>query len=100
DPDSLEALISRAVPTQSPPDDISADDTCVIIYTSGTTGFPKGVMHSQRNLVTAGEANVARLHLQPDDRIMIVLPFFHMNALFYSVGGVLASGAGMIIVPR
>ena len=77
-----------------------ADDTCVIIYTSGTTGFPKGVMHSQRNLVTAGEANVNRVHLQPDDRAMIVLPFFHMNALFYSVGGVLAAGASMIIEPR
>lgn len=77
-----------------------ATDTCVIIYTSGTTGYPKGVMHSQRNLLLAGEANVARLHIQPDDRVMIILPFFHVNALFYSVGGVLAAGASMIIEPR
>ena len=31
-----------------------------------------------------------RVHLQPDDRCMVVLPLFHMNALFYSVAGALA----------
>jgi crotonobetaine/carnitine-CoA ligase len=31
---------------------------------------------------------------------MIVLPLFHINALFYSVAGTLAAGAGMAIVPR
>lgn len=77
-----------------------ASDTCVIIYTSGTTGFPKGVMHSQSNLLMAGEANVARLHLQPEDRVMIILPLFHVNALFYSLGGALAAGAGIILEPR
>src|SRR5262249_51123610 len=60
---------------------VSADDTCLIIYTSGTTGFPKGAMHSQRNFVTCGEAFVQRVRLQDDDRVMIVLPLFHINAL-------------------
>jgi crotonobetaine/carnitine-CoA ligase len=50
--------------------------------------------------VTAGEAFVQRVHLQPDDRCMIVLPLFHMNALFYSVAGPLAAGGSMAIVPR
>lgn len=81
-------------------DPVVQSDTCIIIYTSGTTGFPKGVMHSHYNLVTAGEANVSRLHLQPDDRVMIILPFFHVNAMFYSLGGTLASGASMILVPK
>lgn len=85
--------------TQQPPQG-RAQDTCIIIYTSGTTGFPKGVMHSQFNLVTAGEANVERLHLQPDDRVLIILPFFHVNAVFYSLSGVLASGACLILIPR
>lgn len=79
---------------------VQSTDTCIIIYTSGTTGFPKGVMHSHFNLITAGEANVSRLHLQPQDRVMIILPFFHVNAMFYSLGGTLASGACMILVPR
>lgn len=77
-----------------------ADDTCLIVYTSGTTGFPKGAMHSQRSFVTGGEAYVQRIHVQPEERLMIVLPLFHINALFYSVAGTLAGGACMIIVPR
>ncbi len=96
---SVEQAIDNA-PDLPLSDEGRATDTCVIIYTSGTTGYPKGVMHSQRNLLLAGEANVARLHMQPDDRVMIILPFFHVNALFYSMGGVLAAGASMIIEPR
>ncbi len=92
-------LIDAARPVALP-DDISGDDTCVIVYTSGTTGHPKGVMHSQRSFVTAGEAFVQRVHLQPDDRVMIVLPLFHMNALFYSVAGALAAGGSMAVVPK
>ena len=76
------------------------DDTCLIIYTSGTTGFPKGVMHSQRSFLLGGEAFVERMYLQANDRLMIVLPFFHMNALFYSVAGGLAAGGSIAIMPR
>lgn len=77
-----------------------ADDPVLIIYTSGTTGFPKGAMHSQRNFVTSGESNIARLWLQPDDRLMTVLPMFHVNALFYSTAGALSAGCAMILMPR
>ncbi|MDB5896087.1 MAG: long-chain fatty acid--CoA ligase, partial [Rhodoferax sp.] len=76
------------------------DATCVFIYTSGTTGFPKGVMHSQRSLVTAGEGFVARMFLQADDRLLCVLPLFHVNAIFYSLGGALAAGATLILEPK
>ena len=97
--DSLSGVIEQScAPQQSPQG--QPNDTCIIIYTSGTTGFPKGVMHSQFNLVTAGEANVERLHLQPEDRVLIILPFFHVNAVFYSLSGVLASGSCMILTPR
>ncbi len=95
----IRRLIDAARP-MALPDDVSGDDTCVIVYTSGTTGLPKGVMHSQRSFVTAGEAFVQRVHLQPDDRVMIVLPLFHMNALFYSVAGALAAGGSMAVVPK
>jgi crotonobetaine/carnitine-CoA ligase len=77
-----------------------ADDTCLIIYTSGTTGFPKGAMHSQRNFITAGEANISRLWLQPEDRMMVILPMFHVNALFYSLAGAVAAGATLVLMQR
>ena len=96
---SLQSLLADARVAE-PPTVGAPDDTCVIVYTSGTTGHPKGVMHSQRSFVAAGEAFVQRVHLQESDRVMIVLPLFHMNALFYSIAGALAVGGSAIIVPR
>jgi carnitine-CoA ligase len=82
------------------PDAGTPDSICVFIYTSGTTGFPKGVMHSQRNVLLAGEGFVERMHLQPADRLLCILPMFHINALFYSLAGTLAAGATIILVPK
>ena len=88
------------LPEASAPARGNADDTCVLIYTSGTTGFPKGVMHSQRTVLLAGEGFVERMHLQPSDRLLCILPMFHINALFYSFAGALAAGATLILEPK
>jgi len=91
-------LLEGAADAPAPVGD--ADTTCIIIYTSGTTGFPKGAMHSQRSLVSAGEAFVERMHLQPSDRLLAILPLFHINAMFYSVVGAFAAGATLLIERR
>ena len=96
---SLRQAADRAT-FRSLPCEGDADATLLIVYTSGTTGFPKGAMHSQRSFLLGGEAFVQRVYLQPDDRVMIVLPLFHMNALFYSVAGTLAAGCSVVVVPR
>jgi crotonobetaine/carnitine-CoA ligase len=57
-------------------------------------------MHSQRNVVLAGEGFVERMYLQPSDRLLCILPMFHINALFYSLAGALAAGATLVLVPR
>lgn len=77
-----------------------AERTCVLIYTSGTTGFPKGVMHRQAALVLTGEAFVGRMDLQPDDRLLCVLPMSHANALFYSLCGAIACGGSLVLERR
>ena len=83
------------------PEDVSSpDSTCVFIYTSGTTGFPKGVMHAQRSIVLAGEGFVERMYLQPTDRLLCILPMFHINAICYSLGGSMAAGAVLVLEPR
>jgi crotonobetaine/carnitine-CoA ligase len=96
---TFDAMLDAA-PTASAPNAGSADATVLMLYTSGTTGFPKGVMHSQRNFVLAGEGFVARMWLQPEDRLMCILPMFHINALFYSLAGTFAAGASLVLVPK
>ncbi len=96
-------ILDRQIPesrADAPAHTEAPDDPCVFIYTSGTTGFPKGVMHSQRNVVLAGEGFVQRMYLQPDDRLMCILPMFHINALFYSLAGALAAGAALVLIAR
>ncbi len=52
----------------------SETDLAALLYTSGSTGKPKGVALSHRNLL-AGAASVASyLDIQPDDRLLAVLP--------------------------
>jgi crotonobetaine/carnitine-CoA ligase len=76
------------------------DEPLLMIYTSGTTGFPKGALHSHRSFILAGEVFVGRMHLQPWDRMLLILPMFHINALFYSVAGSMASTAALVIEER
>lgn len=91
-------LAPSATPAEMPKG--GPDDTGIVIFTSGTTGLPKGVMHAQRTFVTTGEAFVGRMQLQPDDRMLCVLPFFHVNALFYSLAGALAAGCTLVLGGR
>lgn len=76
------------------------DSPCVIIYSSGTTGFPKGVVHSQRNYLLSAEVHIGRTRLQPDGRMLCMLPLFHVNALFYAIGGAITAGATFMLLPK
>ena len=53
------------------------DEMSVLLYTSGTTGTPKGVMLSQRNLITnIYQSNYVQEILE-SDRFLSVLPLSH-----------------------
>ena len=80
--------------------DLKGEDFACVIYTSGTTGFPKGVMHVQRTSILAGEAFVLRAQIDSSDRIMAILPLFHMNAQFYCTWGAIAAEASLILIRR
>ncbi|MCS7315776.1 MAG: AMP-binding protein, partial [Bryobacterales bacterium] len=56
----------------------SPDDTATIIFSSGSTGEPKGVVLSHRNIISNIESLRSIFRLRPDDRVIGVLPFFHV----------------------
>ena len=49
-------------------------DLAAIIYTSGSTGFPKGVMLTHLNMVSAARSVSSYLGLRSDDVILCALP--------------------------
>ena len=57
---------------------IQPEDLATIIYTSGTTGVPKGVMLSQRNLVSNFTAHVKMHSLGHEHRVISFLPLCHV----------------------
>ncbi len=60
---------------------VGADDAVLMVYTSGTTGRPKGAIHSQRSLFHTVLNGVAQQDLTADDRVLTVLPLFHVGGL-------------------
>ena len=87
-----------SMPTELKGVDLNERDLACVIYTSGTTGFPKGVMHVHKNLLMTGEAFLVRAQVNPNDRLMAVLPLFHINAQFYSTWGAIAGEASLILI--
>ena len=65
------------------------NNDCVMMqYTSGTTGFPKGVMLTHRNIMNNGFFIGEGMHLTPNDRVCLPVPYFHC---FGCVLGVMAN---------
>ncbi|WP_329553535.1 4-coumarate--CoA ligase family protein [Streptomyces sp. NBC_00696] len=75
-------------------------DVAALPYSSGTTGTPKGVMLTHRQIAT----NLAQLEpavpTGPGDRILAVLPFFHIYGLTALMNAPLRQGAAVVVLPR
>jgi long-chain acyl-CoA synthetase len=58
---------------------ISPEIFATLIYTSGTTGKPKGVMLSQKNLVSNFISAASVFNLKPADKYLSILPLCHVG---------------------
>ena len=71
----------QIAPTAANISDVSDDTDLLIVYTSGTTGQPKGAVLQQRALMCSAEMSQHMVDLTPDDRVLNVLPLFHVGGL-------------------
>ncbi len=77
--------------------DMSADDVALLQYTGGTTGLPKGAMLSHGNLTSAVSVydvwgKPSRAERNAIERVICVLPLFHIYALTVVLLGSLRRG--------
>jgi acyl-CoA synthetase (AMP-forming)/AMP-acid ligase II len=72
----------------------------LLMYTSGTTGKPKGAMLRQRAPLCGGENAIIAHELTPDDRVLLVLPLFHINGFCVSLMSTLVGGMSIVVPPR
>ena len=74
-------------------------DPSDILFTSGTTGVPKGVVMTHSRTLAVATDWVAVDRLGPDDRYLMVNPFFHMFGLKAGILACVAAGATMLPEP-
>lgn len=77
-------------------------DLAFLVYSSGTTGLPKGVMLSHSNIVsdlTQIQHSIGPSYQSGQDKILGVLPFFHIYGLTGLVHQPLHRGIELIVMP-
>lgn len=77
-----------------------AEDVAALPYSSGTTGTPKGVMLTHRSIATNLEQLKPFVPTGPGDRILAVLPFFHIYGLTALMNAPLRCGSTVVVLPR
>lgn len=96
--DALTANDGNFSPVAIDPD----EDVAVLQYTGGTTGVPKGAMLTHSNLsINQQQADLWEPGVEKGtERIMAILPFFHVFAMTTIMNRGIANAAMMILLPR
>jgi len=94
-----EALISNNKPLTESVREWNENDMLNLCYTGGTTGRPKGVMLTQRNIVSNAANSVLTLGLSKCDVWLHAAPMFHL-ADAWACFGVTEAGGTHVFVDR
>ncbi|MGA8844984.1 MAG: FadD3 family acyl-CoA ligase [Nocardioides sp.] len=78
-------------------DSVSDDDVADILFTSGTTGRSKGAMSAHRQTIGVAQAWADLGGVRPDDRYLVINPFFH--SFGYKIGIIVGLLTGATLYP-
>jgi len=79
---------------------LDKDDDAIIIYTSGTTGKPKGCLLTHGNLIANARQISEWLTFTDRDRLLTIMPLFHMNAVSVTTMSALYAGGSTVVSPK
>lgn len=79
---------------------ITSVDEAIIIYTSGTTGKPKGCLLTHGNLIANARQISEWLGFTQNDRLLTIMPLFHMNAVSVTTMSALYAGGSTVVSPK
>ncbi|HKR14581.1 MAG TPA: AMP-binding protein [Pyrinomonadaceae bacterium] len=79
---------------------IETDDEAIIIYTSGTTGKPKGCLLTHGNVIANARQISSWLSFTENDRLLTIMPLFHMNAVSVTTMSALYAGGSTVVSPK
>jgi acyl-CoA synthetase (AMP-forming)/AMP-acid ligase II len=96
---SLSDLLASTAPVPQIDFD-PAQDLAVLPYSSGTTGRAKGVMLTHRALVSNIVQTDAMMDTAHIERVLAVLPFFHIYGMQVTLNHALAIGATVVTMPK
>ncbi|MEP6920975.1 MAG: long-chain-fatty-acid--CoA ligase [bacterium] len=83
-----------------PASEIDRDDDAIIIYTSGTTGKPKGCLLTHGNVIANARQISEWLGFTAQDRLLTIMPLFHMNAVSVTTMSALYAGGSTVVSQR
>ncbi|MGN6473116.1 MAG: AMP-binding protein [Mycobacteriales bacterium] len=97
-----EQLLAAGEGLAVPDPPTGGEDLAVLLYTSGTSGRPRGAMLSHRALLANLEqlASIDPPVVAADDRVLLVLPLFHVYGLNAGLGMVAKTGATGVLAER
>ena len=87
-------------PAEEAPLHAKAQAPVLLVYTSGTTSRPKAAVHRQANLLANMAIAAGVQQLQPGDRVLTVLPMFHVGGLCIQTLPALWAGAQVLLHAR
>ncbi|WP_245613045.1 long-chain-fatty-acid--CoA ligase [Skermanella stibiiresistens] len=103
--DARHTPFARLIANDGKPEPVAIDpaqDIAVLQYTGGTTGVPKGAMLTHANIyANAVQSRMWCTDAKPgQERMLGVLPLFHVFAMTGVMNLPLVLGAEMVLVPR